>query len=229
MCRSPTIHAGSGSRSAIADDRGVPPAPGHLVHRADRPQRPRDQGVDQCRLADAGMPDEHAAMPGQTSAATRSRSAPGEVTTIGTPSGAYCATSSSGAARSALVRQSSGSIPASKAGDQDAVDHPGPRRRVRQGGDDHQLVGVGDDRPLVRVVVVGRTAQHGAPLLDLDDPGQRALVAGGVADQPHPVADDRPPCGRAGGPWSRVTVRSSTRAVNRPRSTVTTTPSTASA
>ena len=41
---------------------------------------------------------------------------------------------------------------------------PGPGRGIGQCGDDHQLVGVGHDRPLVRVVVVGGSAQHGAAL-----------------------------------------------------------------
>ena len=48
--------------------------------------------------------------------------------------------------------------PGVEPGHQDAVDHPGPRRGIGEGGDDHQLVGVGHDRSLVRVVVVCRTA-----------------------------------------------------------------------
>ena len=170
--------------------RGVPTAAGHLVDLADGPVGARDQRVDQGGLADARSArrtrcDAPPARPGRAV-----RSASGGDHLDATPSGSYAATSSSGEARSALVRQSSGSMPGVEAGHQDPVDHPGPWRRVGQRGDDHQLVGVGHDRPLVRVVVVGRPAQHGLALLDLDDPGQGALVAGGVADDPDPVADD---------------------------------------
>ena len=45
-------------------------------------------------------------------------------------------------------------------------------------------------RPSTCVVVVGGAAQHRGALVDPDDPGQRAGVAGHVADDPHPVADD---------------------------------------
>ena len=44
--------------------------------------------------------------------------------------------------------------------------------------------------PLDRVVVVGRTPQHGLALGDLDDPGEAAVGARDVADDPDPVADD---------------------------------------
>ena len=56
--------------------------------------------------------------------------------------------------------------------------------------DDDQLIGVGDDHPLDRVVVVRGAAQHGAALVDRDDARQRALVARDVADDAYPVADD---------------------------------------
>ena len=105
-------------------------------------------------------------------------------------SGAYAAASSSGEARSALVSSSSGSIRASKAATRMRSIMPDAGRRVGQRGDDDELVGVGDDRPLVRVVVVGGPAQHGVALEHLDDAGQRALLAGDVAVQPDPVADD---------------------------------------
>ena len=180
-----------GSRSAMAEVEVCRPRPVTSLTFADRPQRAGDQRIDQCRLADPGVPDEHAAVARQA-VPQRIQIGVGRGHLDGTPSGSYWLTSSSGDARSALVRQSSGAMPGVEPGDQDPVDHPGPRRRVRQRGDDHQLVGVGHDRPLVRVVVVGRPPQHGVPLGDLDDPGQRALLAGGVADGPHPVADDDP-------------------------------------
>ena len=42
---------------------GVPAPAGHRVDHPDRPIRARDQGVDQGRLADPGVPDEDAAVP----------------------------------------------------------------------------------------------------------------------------------------------------------------------
>ena len=43
-------------------------------------------------------------------------------------------------------------------GNQDAVDHPGTWRRVCKRSDDDELIGVGNDGPLVRIVVIGRAA-----------------------------------------------------------------------
>ena len=83
---------------------------------------------------------------------------------------------------------------------QGAVDQPGPRLGVGERGDDDQLVGVGDEHPLDRVVVVGGAAQHGRTFVHLDDPGQRALGAGHVADDRGPGRRRRRPCGRAAGP-----------------------------
>ena len=68
-------------------------------------------------------------------------------------------------------------------GDQEPVDQPEPWRRVGERGDDHELVGVGDDRPLDRVGVIGRPAQDGPARLDPDDPGERAGRAADVAGQ----------------------------------------------
>ena len=42
-------------------------------------------------------------------------------------------------------------------GHQDAVDHAHPRRRIGQRGHNHQLVGVGHDGSLERIVVVRST------------------------------------------------------------------------
>ncbi len=71
-----------------------------------------------------------------------------------------------------------------------AVDEPRPGLGVGEGGDDDELVGVGDDDALDRVVVVRGAAQRGGALDDLDDPGQRAVGAGDVADDAHAVAHD---------------------------------------
>ncbi len=79
-------------------------------------------------------------------------------------------------------------------GHQASVDEPGTRRRVGQRDDDHELVGVRDDYPFQaalgrRVVIVGGTPEDGRPLLDPDDPRERALATGDVADNRDPVAD----------------------------------------
>ena len=105
-------------------------------------------------------------------------------------SGAYAAAQLVGRGQVGLGQQQQRLDPRVERGDHDPVDHADAGRRVGQRGDDDELVGVGDDRPLVRVVVVGGPAQHGVALEHLDDPGQRALLAGDVAVQPDPVADD---------------------------------------
>ena len=64
------------------------------------------------------------------------------------------------------------------------------RLGVGQCGDDHQLVGVGHDDPLDRVVVVRRAPQHARAGLHLDDPGEASVGAADVADQADEVAGD---------------------------------------
>jgi hypothetical protein len=54
-----------------------------------------------------------------------------------------------------LVRHSKGSSPASYAATRTPVDQAGARRGIGEGGHHDELVGVGDDDPLVRVVVIG--------------------------------------------------------------------------
>jgi hypothetical protein len=88
------------------------------------------------------------------------------------------------------VTTSSGSRPASYAATRQRSTSRGRGLRVGEGGDDGELVGVGDDHPLDRVGVVGAAPQQRRALLDPHDPRQRAGVAGDVADQRHPVADD---------------------------------------
>ena len=48
--------------------RGVAPASRHVVDVAGRARGIRNEGVDQCRLADAGVPDEDADTPGEAGA-----------------------------------------------------------------------------------------------------------------------------------------------------------------
>src|SRR5699024_9278741 len=62
--------------------------------------------------------------------------------------------------------------------------------RVGEGGNDDELVGVGDDDPLDGVGVVGGAPQHGVALLDAHDPRQRVPPPGGVPDHADAVADD---------------------------------------
>ena len=90
-----------------------------------------------------------------------------------------------------MVRTSSGFEAAVVRRDQTAVDQPGARLGVGEGGDDGELVGVGDDHALVRVVVVRRAAQHRGALLDPHDAGEGVLLAGQIADDGDPVADHR--------------------------------------
>ena len=78
-----------------------------------------------------------------------------------------------GSARSALVRHEQRIEPAGVRRHQTPVDEPGPRLRVGQCGDDHQLVGVGHQDPFGRIGVVGRSAQHAPTFCDPDDPGER--------------------------------------------------------
>ena len=73
-----------------------------------------------------------------------------------------------------------------------AVDHAWARLGVGHGGDDDELGGVGDDRPLGAggVPVLGAAAQQGGALLDADHARQGALAAAGVPDDGDPVPDD---------------------------------------
>src|SRR5690606_22392046 len=60
--------------------------------------------------------------------------------------------------------------------------------RIRERDDDEQLFGVADDDPLERVGVVGGAAQHGAALVDPNDPREGVGLAGEIADHVHLVA-----------------------------------------
>ena len=72
---------------------------------------------------------------------------------------------------------------------QGAVDQARSRLGVGKRGHHHELVGVGDDDALDRVVVVGGAPQGGAALDHLDDAGQRAVGAARVADDSDVVTD----------------------------------------
>ena len=121
--------------------------------------------------------------------------------TTGTPSGSYAAVRVVSASASAssgcelagevVLGQAEHRRQAAVVGrDQAAVDHARAGRRRGQGHDDDQLVGIGDDRPLGRVGVVGGAAQDADPVRHRDDPRERTVASGHVADQAYPVADD---------------------------------------
>ena len=65
-------------------------------------------------------------------------------------------------------------------GHQESVDEPRARRRIGQCGDDHELLGVGHDDPLARVVILGRAPQHGDPRQDAHHPGKGSRLTGDV-------------------------------------------------
>ena len=104
----------SGSRRAIAEVEVCRPRPVSCVDLADRPLGSRDQRVHQGGLADPGVADEDAAMLVAAGPAARSRSDAGRGHLHRDSERLRsAATSSSGAARSALVRHSKGPMPAS--------------------------------------------------------------------------------------------------------------------
>ncbi len=74
--------------------------------------------------------------------------------------------------------------------DQASVDHSGARWWVREGADDDEPVGIGDDRAFERIGVVGGAPQHAPAFSSRDDPGQAARRAGDVPDQGDLIADD---------------------------------------
>ena len=148
------------ARSAIAEDDVCRPLPIALTTPVAR-SADGHQRVDQRRLADAGVPDEHrrSARPAAPAARPAGRRA-------GSRSPAPTARRSARArrpagARSDFVRHSSGSRPAVSAATRQRSISPYDGSGSASDGDDDQLVGVGDDHPLVRVVVVGGAPQHG--------------------------------------------------------------------
>ena len=121
-----------------------------------------NQRVDQRRLADPTVADEHATRPasppgarsGRRPCGSRPTARPGtDRSTSATPGRQGPTWSGTAAGASGVERRH-----------QRAVDQPRPRFRVGERGDHDQLVGVGDDHPLDRVVVVRGPAQRGGAL-----------------------------------------------------------------
>ena len=145
---------------------------------------------------------------------------------------ANCAANGSGGGEVGLGQAQDRRQPAGVGGDQRAVDEAGARRRVGERDHDQQLVGVGDDDPLGRDRCRRRCAAtpFGGPRAARCGPGCRCARTGR-----RPRRRRRRPrsaCGPVRGPASRSRMRSGSRPSaqpHRPRSTVTTMPSSASA
>ena len=174
-------------RQQVRRGGGVPTAAGDGVDVPDLAVGVGDQGVDQRGLPDPRVTDQHARAPGQLVAQL------GEVAAAlgddpGDPERAVRGQQGVGGGEVGLGQAQQRPHAGVVGGDERSVEQAGPGLGVSQCRHDDQLVGVGDDHPLHGVVVVGGAPQHRRALLDLDDPRQRALVAGHVADHADPVA-----------------------------------------
>ena len=182
-----------GQLEEIGAGRGVAPAAGDRIHDADLAVGVRHEGVDECRLADAAVADHDARAAAQPVAeldqvaravALELGDHPGHAErSIGREQGL-------GVGQVGLGHAEQGRHARVVRRHQGAVDQARARLGVGQGGHDDELVGVGDDHPLDRVVVVGGAPQGCAALDHLDDAGERPVVAGRVADDPDVVAHD---------------------------------------
>ena len=185
----------AGQRQRHRRRRGVPAPAGHGVDHPDRPLGVGDQPVDQRRLADPGVTDEHGDPAGQVLADLVDPDDVGRVVRV--PAGHHVGDGQGGVGGEERVRfdevglgeDQQGVEAGVVGGDEAAVDQPRAGLGVGQRGDDDELVGVGDDDPLHGVGVVGAAPQRRLAGLDADDAGQRVRPAGGVADQSHMVAD----------------------------------------
>ena len=176
--------------------RGMPPAPGHVVDPPDAAVGSRDEGVDEGRLADAGVSDEHRHPADQPGADL----VEADEAAVGATRGDDARDREGCVVPEEVVRSHEVGLGEDKQGvqprvvcrHQAPVDEPWPGRWVGERRHDDELVGVGDQDPLDRVDVVGAAAQNGAAWLDPHDSGQRVRMAGGVTDHPDVVADDDP-------------------------------------
>lgn len=178
------------------------PAASDQVDRTNCAPRCWHQPVDNRGLSDTGVSDEHADPPGQAGSQPRDvgvqvraaghnrwdterlvgRQQLARVTEIG-----FCEAQQR--FEPSVVRR-----------DQAPVDQPRPWRRVGECGDDHELIGVGNDDALDRIVVIGRTSKRRRARIDAHDARKSVRLAADVADQPHPVADDNAAAAELSGP-----------------------------
>ena len=201
-------HPAAAIREPQRDGRagGVPTATGEVVDHAGRSQGVGDQAVDEGGLAHAGVPDEDAdpvdqlLLQGLEALEARLAGGGDDASDV-----ERCVVGHErvGVGEVGLGEHEQGIHPGVVGRHQAPVDHPRTGLGVGQGGDDDELVGIGDDDPLDRVGVVGRAAQRRAPRSEADHPGQAVGVAGGVADELDVVADDDALAARAHGPSSR--------------------------
>ena len=151
-----------GQRQHERRRRGVPPASGDRVDHADVAVRAGHQRVDQRRLPDAAGADQHAGAPvealaqlGEVAAALGHQPRHAERAVrreqrLGV--GQVGLGQAQQRLHAGVVRRHQG-----------AVDQPRLRLGVGQRGHHDELLGVGDDHPLDRVVVVGGAPQRGDP------------------------------------------------------------------
>ena len=171
----------------------MPPAARHPVHAAHCAVRVRRQGVDEGRLADTGVADQHREL-----AAQRLRQPVGAA---GAPAPGHDhvevevrvgADQRPGVGQVRFGQDQDGAQPRLVGGHEAAVDHARARRRVGQGDDDAHERRVRHDRLLAPRVggVLQAAAQHGGALLDPDDARQGPGRARQVSREAHPVAHD---------------------------------------
>ena len=181
----------------------MPPPPRDIVDVAGGPVRAGDQGVDKGGLPDPGVADEDGdpvGEPGpQLGEPGRRVGLDGEDDIRDVERGVL-REEVGGVDEVGLGEDEQRGHPGIEGGDEAAVDEPRAWLGVGQGGDDGELVGIGDDGPLDAVGVLGAAAQHPTAPLDADDPGQRPRRPADVADEGDIVADDDPGAAQLAGP-----------------------------
>ena len=75
-------------------------------------------------------------------------------------------------------------------GDQGPLHETRPGRRIRDGRDDEQLIGIGDDDAFVGVVIVRGASEDRAPIRQLHDTRESPRFSRRVADNAHTVTHD---------------------------------------
>ena len=144
--------------------RGVPPAAGHLVDTAYGPKRAGYQLIDERRLTHAAVADEDGTPAAEPFAHVVQANDAAVIGDLGDHPGnaqrGIAADERSGIGEVGLGQQQQRFHSGVVGRDQASVDHPRSRLRLGQGGDDGELVCVGDDDPLEGIGVVGGPAQH---------------------------------------------------------------------